>query len=108
MKEQYITNNNLSDRKGYLIPLLETEYKEPYNMPRQQLPETYWQTGHVDVIRYATIKNKKSLTGDYILPIMIKQDYCVDIDTEKDLQYVEWLIMNDKILIPKPKKFNLK
>ena len=29
---------------------------EPYNMPRQKLPPTYWQTGHVDAIRAATIR----------------------------------------------------
>ena len=24
---------------------------EPYNAPRQVLPQIYWQTGHVDAIR---------------------------------------------------------
>ena len=28
---------------------------EPYNAPRQILPPIYWQTGHIDAIRAATI-----------------------------------------------------
>ena len=29
---------------NYLEPLLETGFREPYNMPRQHLPECFWQT----------------------------------------------------------------
>jgi len=65
---------------GYLVPLLESEFPEPYNMPRQQLPPTYWQTGHIDAIRYETIINKRSLTGRRVRPIMVEYRYCVDID----------------------------
>ena len=38
------------DESGRLLPLLKDEFEEPYNMPRQKLPPTYWQTGHLDVI----------------------------------------------------------
>lgn len=57
---------------------------EPYNAPRQILPPVYWQTGHIDAIRLATITNKKSLTGDVIYPLMIDPKYTVDIDTPAD------------------------
>ncbi len=33
---------------GFMQPLMQTEYQEAYNMPRQLLPEVYWQTGYVD------------------------------------------------------------
>src|SRR5262245_46895809 len=32
---------------GTMAPLLAGELPEPYNRPRQELPRTYWQTGHV-------------------------------------------------------------
>ncbi len=69
-----------------LKPLLSLpNVKEPYNAPRQELPKTYWQTGHIDVIRTSTILEKGSLTGDVILPILIDPRYTVDIDTPLDL-----------------------
>lgn len=71
---------------GQLEPLLSLpNMKEPYNAPRQELPTTYWQTGHVDVIRASTILEKGSLTGDIILPILIDPRYTVDIDTPSDM-----------------------
>ncbi len=81
------------DKKGYLDPLLSVPgLAEPYNSPRQKLPTTYWQTGHVDVMRYETVMKKKSMTGDRIYPLMIDQLYLVDIDTEYDWDYAERLI----------------
>ena len=69
-----------------LKPLLSLpNVKEPYNAPRQELPKTYWQTGHIDVIRTSTILEKGSLTGDVILPILIDPRYTVDIDTPSDM-----------------------
>jgi len=92
----------INNNEGTLEPLIKSDFIEPYNMPRQFLPVTYWQTGHVDVVRYDTISKKKSLSGDKIYPVLIDQEYCVDIDTEKDLQYAEWLIMNKYISIDMP------
>ena len=43
---------------GYLAPLMNTDFPEPYNMPRQKLPAAYWQTGHVDAIRTSTIRQQ--------------------------------------------------
>jgi len=72
---------------GRLAPLLPDEgYHEPYNMPRQALPASYWQTGHIDAIRLATILEKQSLTGEVILPLLIDPLYMVDIDTVLDLE----------------------
>ncbi|MCE9646924.1 MAG: acylneuraminate cytidylyltransferase [Chloroflexi bacterium] len=68
-----------------LKPLLEVEgIDEPYNAPRQILPPVYWQTGHIDAIREATITQKKSLTGDVIYPLLIDPKYTVDIDSLPD------------------------
>ncbi len=77
----------------YMTPLLnDPELIEPYNMPRQKLPQTYWQTGHIDVIRYETIMDKNSMSGKMIIPIIIKKDYEVDLDNLDDWEYAEYLI----------------
>ena len=86
----------------YLVPLLGDEFPEPYNMPRQKLPQTYWQTGHLDVIRYETIVRKQSLTGDRVLPLMIEPAYCVDIDTLEDWERAEWMLVRDNVHIDMP------
>ena len=65
---------------------------EPYNAPRQILPPVYWQTGHIDAIRTATIVEKKSLTGNVIYPLMIDPKYTVDIDTLQDWAKYEAVI----------------
>jgi YrbI family 3-deoxy-D-manno-octulosonate 8-phosphate phosphatase len=66
-------------------PLLQVDgIAEPYNAPRQILPPVYWQTGHIDAIRVSTIKQKKSLTGGVIYPLMIDTRYTVDIDNLSD------------------------
>jgi YrbI family 3-deoxy-D-manno-octulosonate 8-phosphate phosphatase len=76
-----------------LKPLLEVEgIPEPYNAPRQILPPVYWQTGHIDAIRVTTIKQKKSLTGDVIYPLVIDPRYTVDIDTLSDWAKYEALV----------------
>ncbi|MGB4323346.1 MAG: acylneuraminate cytidylyltransferase, partial [Anaerolineaceae bacterium] len=83
-----------------LKPLLSLpDLKEPYNAPRQELPKTFWQTGHVDVIRTSTILEKGSLTGDVILPVLIDPRYTVDIDTPADMaRYAK--LMQDPELHP--------
>ena len=46
---------------GSMQPLLEVKgIKEAYNTPRQDLPDTYWQTGHIDAIRPRAILEKGS------------------------------------------------
>ncbi len=76
-------------------PLLQVEgIAEPYNAPRQILPPIYWQTGHIDAIRVATIEQKKSLTGDVIYPLVIDPRYTVDIDNLSDWAKYEALAMS--------------
>lgn len=72
---------------GQLKPLLRVAgLDEPYNAPRQALPDTFWQTGHIDAIRTSTILEKHSLTGDVIFPLIIDPLYTVDIDTIEDFK----------------------
>ena len=77
------------DPERALEPLIKSKLTEPYNMPRQDLPTTYWQTGHVDTIRLETIVKKKSMSGDVILGLILDPVYAVDIDSERDWQAAE-------------------
>jgi len=87
---------------GRMQPLLGTEFEEPYNMPRQALPATYWQTGHIEVIRRSTIEQKHSLTGDVILPYVIDGRYAVDLDTLEDWAYAEYIMMRQRFTFVRP------
>jgi len=73
--------------RGDLKPLIASNLHEPYNAPRQSLPETYWQTGHVDVFWRSVVRRKHSLTGDRIRPVMVASRYAFDLD---DL--VQWRV----------------
>ena len=63
---------------------------EPYNAPRQSLPPVYWQTGHIDAVRTATILGG-SMSGKTIYPLVIDPRYTVDLDNINDWVKAEWL-----------------
>jgi N-acylneuraminate cytidylyltransferase len=88
---------------GRMVSLLSVPgLAEPYNAPRQALPPTYWQTGHIDAIRTATIQQKNSLSGNVIWPLVLDERYTVDIDTLHDWQQAEWLIANGSLPVVRP------
>jgi len=77
---------------GFMFPLMQTEHPEPYNLPRQELPEVYWQTGYVDAAWADTILGKNSMTGERILPLVIEPSEWIDIDSPDDWQRAERLL----------------
>lgn len=80
-------------RGHYMSPVLsDPQIPEAYNAPRQILHDTYFQTGHLDVIRPQCILGG-SMSGGYISPIMIDPIYCLDIDTDDD-----WRLATAKVL----------
>jgi N-acylneuraminate cytidylyltransferase len=85
-------------------PLLEVDgIAEPFNAPRQALPPVYWQTGHIDAIRTASIRKKRSLTGDLVYPLLIDPRYTVDIDTLSDWAKYESLAYAGTLDIVSPR-----
>ncbi len=64
--------------------------EEPYNAPRQILPDAYWQTGHIDAIRPAAILSG-SMSGKTIYPLVIDPNFTVDLDNLRDWERAEWL-----------------
>ncbi len=70
---------------------------EPYNMPRQALPDVYWQTGYVDVAWADTILTKDSMTGERILPLVIDPSEWIDIDSPDDWRRAERLLESGEV-----------
>ena len=78
---------------GTLEGLIKVEgIQEPYNAPRQVLPETFWQTGHIDVIKPEVILKHNSMSGKNILPVFIDPDFTVDLDKPSDWVKAEWIV----------------
>ncbi|MEJ2596847.1 MAG: acylneuraminate cytidylyltransferase family protein [Anaerolineales bacterium] len=82
---------------GFMQPLLQTGHPEPYNQPRQALPEVYWQTGYVDAAWSKTILGQDSMTGAHILPLVISPSDWVDIDSPDDWRRAERLLLEGAI-----------
>lgn len=83
----------INPKSGLMEGLLTVEgIEEPYNSARQALPDTYWQTGHIDVIRTNVILDQKSMSGKKIKPIHIHPDFTVDLDKPSDWQKAEWQV----------------
>ena len=95
----------LDEPSGQMKPLLGVPgLSEPFNAARQSLPKTYWQTGHIDVIRTSSLLEKHSLTGEVILPVMIDSRYTVDIDQPADWPKYEALISDASLEMVDPVK----
>lgn len=81
-----------SGEQGPMKNLLDVEgIDEPYNAPRQILPNVFWQTGHIDAIRPEAIQHG-SMSGKVMYPLMIDPKFTVDLDNLNDWMRAEWLV----------------
>lgn len=85
------------DAGGWMVPLMETEFAEPYNLPRQALPDVYWQTGYVDAAWRDTLVQHGSMTGKRILPLVIDPSEWIDIDSPDDWRRAERLLESGEL-----------
>ena len=72
------------DTGNYKVKPLMTDIPECYNMPRQQLPEVYYQNACVDVFRPEVVLEQHSMSGNYILGYEMTENF--DIDTEEEFE----------------------
>lgn len=72
---------------GLMEPLFPKfgDFDEPYNMPRQLLPEVVAQDGYFDITWTSVVTGKNSVTGDVVMPFFVPGE-AIDIDYEADLQ----------------------
>ena len=71
-------------KSGDYISGYEANKYEPYNLPRQKLPKTYFQTGDIEIIKKETII-RGSISGKRVLPLIIQHSEILDIDYPSDL-----------------------
>lgn len=64
------------------------DIEESCNVPRQELPEVYFQTGDLEAVRRETLLNG-SVSGDHVYPLVIDYEDMVDIDHKDDLSKAE-------------------
>lgn len=76
---------------GWMKPLFDSGIPEAYNQPRQKLPAAYWQIGTLDLLRPRTVLEMNSMSGQHILPMVLPQQWAVDIDDEISLRHAERL-----------------
>jgi CMP-N,N'-diacetyllegionaminic acid synthase len=89
---------NIED--NILTPLLTIDgIAEPFNMPRQALPEVYWQTGTLDIMRTSVIESG-SMTGNEIRPFVVEQEHAVDIDHIGSFLMAEQVISSIECVTP--------
>ena len=69
------------------------EIHEPYNFPRQELPEAYFMTGDIEAARRETLLNG-SVSGENMFPIIIKPEEKIDIDHIDDFKIAEEKLKN--------------
>lgn len=82
---------------GFMQPLVDLGIPEPYNQPRQALPDVYWQTGYVDAAWSDTLLEKNSMTGERILPLVINPSEWIDIDSVDDWRRAERLLESGEL-----------
>lgn len=80
------------EKNGLMKPVAKIKSKEAYNMPRQALPQAFWQTGYIDVMRTSTILKKHSMTGENILAFVMSPKDWLDLDTMENWLKAEKLI----------------
>ena len=78
---------------GMLQPVLEIEgVVEPYCLPRQALPEVYWQNGYVDITRPRVVLEQGMMHGRRIIPFVIDEPMR-EIDYEDSIAEVETALL---------------
>ena len=99
---QILKNNKLGTSVRSVVPVSQHTYRqwfldgdkmisaqdnifEPYNLPRQQLPQFYFQSGDIEFIKRSTL-DQNTVSGDFILPLILENKDLYDIDTYEDLK----------------------
>ena len=81
------------EESGTMSPLLVVEgVQEPFNLPRQELPEVWWHIGVLDVVRTSVVTETRSLSGTTILPLKVDRSESADIDTLDDFERASALV----------------
>ena len=81
-------------KNKFLFPLMHDRHPEPYLLRRQDLPKMFYYNCVIDVTKPSTIIIKKSMTGDKMLPYIMKPEDSIDIDKPMDLEFAKFFLKN--------------
>jgi CMP-N,N'-diacetyllegionaminic acid synthase len=74
---------------GRLEPLLQLAgHAEAHSLPRQELPEVYWQNGYVDIVRPHAVLDLGLMAGRRIVPFIVR-DPVPELDYADDIPRLE-------------------
>lgn len=80
--------------KAYLRPFVKEEDSNIHTFSYHLLPTVYIQNASIYITKSSTIRNKKSPTGDKIIPFIMDEIESIDINNPLDFQFAE-MIMRD-------------
>ncbi len=81
---------------GYLRPFVKNSGKaDVHTLSYHLLPEVFIQNASIYITRPSTITNKRSTTGDIILPYIMDEIESIDINNPLDFVLAEHIVRND-------------
>jgi CMP-N-acetylneuraminic acid synthetase len=76
----------------YIKPFVKAEKRDMHTLSYHLLPEVYIQNASIYITRPSTIKDKRSPTGDIIIPFIMDELESVDVNTPLDFMFAEMLL----------------
>lgn len=74
---------------GLVRPAMQLDdVAEPHCLPRQALPQVWWQNGYVDIVRPRVILDKGMMYGDTVVPFVVNEKIH-ELDYPEDLPAIE-------------------
>ncbi len=74
---------------GHLEPLLQMPgVAEPHSLPRQELPDVYWQNGYIDIVRPDVVLSLGTMAGARIIPFVLDEPV-PEVDDPEDIPPLE-------------------
>ena len=78
--------------KGYLKPFMREKNMNIHTLSYHLLPTVFIQNANIYITKPSTIKNKKSSTGDIIIPFIMDEMESIDINNRFDFLFAEMVM----------------
>ena len=80
------------EKNGYLKPFINDKDYSIHTLSYQVLPTVYIQNACIYITKPATIRNKKSPTGNIIISFIMDEEESIDINNPTDFEFAEMKI----------------
>lgn len=82
--------------KGHLKPFIREKNMNIHTLSYHLLPTVFIQNANIYITKPSTIKNKKSPTGDIIIPFIMDEMESIDINSPLDFAFAEMTLKNSR------------